>query len=355
VTVPQKYREIRTRSCPDCYLCGTRGKLLYRGLRDHVLGVPGEWCVLKCPECGLLWLDPQPIHEDIGMTYQDYQTHGIVNVEGRRFSSTRKAVASTVLTRYYGYEQTSEQHDLNMLGTILSYIPLVREVEGMDVMQLCASDRGSLLDVGCGNGHFLSKMQTLGWQVQGVEPDEQAANIAQKVYNLKVLVGMLTDARFPDDSFDVVTLSHVIEHADDPIYLLQECKRVLRSGGRLVLTTPNTESLGHRIFQGCWRGLEPPRHLFLFSLEVLRSCVQKVGFDTITMRSTVRMGWSLYTASRFIRKASKSAPSHGQRQENKVIKLEGYLFEIAEEIARLVFPGCGEEIYFVGVRPDGSR
>ena len=65
-------------------------------------------------------------------------------------------------------------------------------------------------------------------------------------------------ADFDTDGFDAVTMSHVIEHVPDPVAFLDKCRRVLRPGGRLVLSTPNVRSLGHKRFRQSWRGLEPP-------------------------------------------------------------------------------------------------
>ena len=69
--------KIRVRACSDCYVCGSVGKMFYHDLRDRIFGTPGEWNVRKCPnpECGLMWLDPMPVKEDIGKAYQNYYTH----------------------------------------------------------------------------------------------------------------------------------------------------------------------------------------------------------------------------------------------------------------------------------------
>jgi len=68
---------IRTRPVPNCFLCGTTGEALYSGMSDRNYAAPGIWSERKCPkpECGLIWLDPQPTEEDIGKAYQTYYTH----------------------------------------------------------------------------------------------------------------------------------------------------------------------------------------------------------------------------------------------------------------------------------------
>lgn len=77
MTIQQIETTIRTRPYPNCYLCSTLGKPLYQGLKDCLFGAAGEWNLKKCPnpECGLVWLDPMPIEEDIHKAYQNYYTH----------------------------------------------------------------------------------------------------------------------------------------------------------------------------------------------------------------------------------------------------------------------------------------
>src|SRR5690348_6884927 len=69
--------EIRSRSCPNCYLCKASGKLLYEGLTDRLFDAPGSWSLKLCPNpsCGLIWLDPMPIESDIAKAYERYYTH----------------------------------------------------------------------------------------------------------------------------------------------------------------------------------------------------------------------------------------------------------------------------------------
>ena len=68
---------ISTEPRPDCYLCGRRGEVIYRGLEDRLFGAPGNWTLKQCPGsgCGLIWLDSMPTEEDIGKAYRNYYTH----------------------------------------------------------------------------------------------------------------------------------------------------------------------------------------------------------------------------------------------------------------------------------------
>jgi 2-polyprenyl-3-methyl-5-hydroxy-6-metoxy-1,4-benzoquinol methylase len=84
--------------------------------------------------------------------------------------------------------------------------------------------------------------------VQGIEPDPEAARVATYDRTLPVVVGRLESAHLPPGSFDAITLHHVIEHTQDPLATLKECRGLLKEGGRLVVVTPCVEALGHRVF-----------------------------------------------------------------------------------------------------------
>lgn len=343
---------IRTRSCSSCYLCGSRGEVRYQRVRDFAFGVPGEWNFLHCSDCGLLWLDPQPVPENVALIYEGYQTHKIKTE--RKFASTRDVLRRAVLSRFYGYDlDCTWSSGKSILGTILSRIPFARELMGMEIMHISAREGGRLLDVGCGSGKFLATMRDLNWQVQGTEIDVAAADIAKQVHDLPVFVGELRDASFENESFDVITLNHVIEHVYDPIELLKECSRLLRPDGKLILATPNTQSLGHAIFRRWWRGLEPPRHLILFSTQALKICLEKAGLHVVAMQSSSRMALPLYVSSELIKRAETESPWYCSKAAG-FLKLQGCLFQFIEAIAGTFSKGIGEEIYFVGTRVRGA-
>jgi len=172
------------------------------------------------------------------------------------------------------------------------------------VMYLPFQRNGHLLDIGCGNGQALKCMGELGWQVQGVDFDPEAVQIARKK-GLEVRLGSLEAQAFPRDSFDAITMSHLIEHVHDPLSLLRECRRILRPSGRLALVTPNINSAGHRIYGSSWFHLDPPRHLRIFNIGSLTTLLQKAGFQTTKIGTTVRDAGNAYVASRSVRRTGR--------------------------------------------------
>ncbi|MBP2688018.1 MAG: putative S-adenosylmethionine-dependent methyltransferase [Deltaproteobacteria bacterium] len=277
--VPPEAEGIATEPVSDCYLCGSRGDLLYQGLSDKLFGTPGAWNLKRCPgpECGLIWLDPMPTREDIGKAYRTYYTHHSgASAGGRKIDWPSIALTKISKPLYKLF--------MRVIG-LRRFEKRWQERSGRMFLEDPPPGH-RLLDVGCGGGDLLARMRRSGWYVEGVDVDAAALDQARLKHGLRVYLGSLEDLRFPEDSFDAITMNHVIEHVHEPVPMIRECFRLLRPGGRLVLVTPNSNSMGHREFGSCWRGLEPPRHLHLFTMRTLAECATRAGFlsvDTWTL------------------------------------------------------------------------
>jgi 2-polyprenyl-3-methyl-5-hydroxy-6-metoxy-1,4-benzoquinol methylase len=279
-----KEESIRTESCPRCILCGSNGTLIYSSQQDRLFGVTGVWDFKICsnPDCKLIWLDPMPITEDLGKAYANYYTHTTKAQTGRMGLLKRvyRLMKRGYLADKYQYETASKPWLAKTIGKLLYLFPIRRGTVDDEVRYLPAVVQGRLLDVGCGSGEWLMTMRQLGWQVEGIDFDSNAISVA-KENGLEAGIGSLEQQKFPASRFDAVTLNHVIEHVPDPVLTLTECCRILRPGGRLVLCTPNGASLGHRLFKKNWRGLEPPRHLHIFSTATAVRLLELSGFNRI--------------------------------------------------------------------------
>lgn len=116
-----------------------------------------------------------------------------------------------------------------------------------DVKQLqLFRDKGRLLDVGCGAGVFLQVAQKKGFQVHGLEPNPEAAQYAVSKGNFSVDCNDLEENLYENSTFDILTMYGIIEHLCDPNAALEECSRILRSRGLLVLQTPTEDGLLRR-------------------------------------------------------------------------------------------------------------
>jgi len=266
---------VRTRPRPDCHLCEGSGDLLYEGLTDRIFGAPGVWSFRRCSGCGLVWLDPAPLEGDTLELYRDYYTH---DDPSRPPPEVQSGLFRRTLRRSY--------------HALLQLTPIWRERQRIRLMYLDEATPGRLLDVGCGNGDRMAEFEARGWQVQGQEIDPTAAGQA-RARGLRVHLGDLESSGFAPESFDAVTANHVIEHVHAPVALLRECRRLLKPGGTLIVVTPNVESHGHRRFEAAWRGLEPPRHLQIFSPGTLGAVASRAGFDRVTVRTSAANAQSI--------------------------------------------------------------
>lgn len=231
-----------------------------------------------------MWLDPMPIKEDLWKAYANYYTHAANSLAAHTggWKKIRDLAQRGYWANEYNYETGSRPFLSQVLGKLLSLSPIHRREADGWVRCLPAVPHGRLLDVGCGSGRWLMEMRERGWTVEGVDFDENAVKLARQ-NGLKVECGSLEQQNYPDVYFDAVTLNHVIEHVPDPVRTLSECARVLKPEGKLVLFTPNNTSLSHRLFKEYWRGLEPPRHLHIFSMKSLWRALDLAGFQEVTV------------------------------------------------------------------------
>lgn len=333
--------EIGTQSCPDCYLCGTPGQPLYQGLQDRLFGARGTWNLKYCPNpaCGLAWLDPMPLEEEIWKAYSNYFTHVKIQQRSGLLYQVYLYARNGYWAKRFGDSTTKSRWQM-LAGAFFHIHPWYREALDLTVMELKAQPGKRLLDLGCGSGNNLVLLQSLGWQVEGVEVDPKAVSQA-RARGLQVRQGTLADQQYPSESFHVITMNNVIEHIHDPLRLLRECHRILEPGGRFVMITPNLGSRLHRKFCQNWRGLEPPRHLLLFSSSCLHTMVRKAGFSIDSLTTRAFGAQFIYLQSRRIANQGSSNGSACER-----FRASGYFW--IEWVGLKLWPGSGEDLVLHG-------
>jgi len=315
--------------------------VLYEDMEDGLYGLPGKFDFTHCLQCGLIWLNPQPVAGEVAKFYVDYHTHEMPLQKHEPLKGFKGIIRRLVLGESFGYVHLQmKKWWARPLGRILSILPPIREraMCGRGDNFIPWVQEGRLLDLGCGDGEYLALMQCFGWSILGVEPDPIAAERARSQYNIPVIVGTLEGAHLQEEIFDAVTINHVIEHVPNPIVTLKECHRVLKKNGVLIVMTPNVNSLGHRIFGRYWRGLEPPRHIYLFSPSTLKWCVEEAGFRVERCRTDGEIAASIYAQSKALQK-KKSIP----RKPN----FSARCFGLFEQLIVLFWKHIGEEISLV--------
>jgi SAM-dependent methyltransferase len=321
-----------------CPVCGDGGRrLLHAGLTDRLFGAPGSWDLHTCAACGSAFLDPRPTEAAIGLAYERY--FGAERpLEAAELGRRRAVILNGHLNSALGYDL----EPASRLGLLVPLFPKRRWRAEWSVRHL-RRPPGSprLLDVGCGTGEFLARMKTAGWEASGIEPDEASAEVA-RTKGLDVQHAGLGEARLENRAFDAVTLNHVIEHLHAPREAIERCRALLRPGGVLWLATPNIASLGHDRFGADWFGLDPPRHLVLFTPHALERLLREAGFDCIQRIRAYRADLT-YPASKALRRGEDAIAARGASTASRLADLRAFLRpDRAEELTLLArAPGGG--------------
>ena len=230
-----------------CPVCGVDQPILAYQVRDWLHGLGELFTLMRCRQCGVLYLDPRPNAAELARFYPvDYAAY------------TREALQ----------EGPWLQRQLRLYGLTKRCRTVAKLAKG-----------GRLLDVGCATGDFIALMRNYGqWSVVGIELDERAASLARERYGLTVVNGSIDQVDLAPASFDVVTLWDVLEHLPDPRQSLLRIATWLRPGGCLVVRTPDASSLYARAWGSYWAGLDAPRHVVVFDRASLARLLEDTGF-----------------------------------------------------------------------------
>ena len=240
--------DIETVSCSSC---GSRKAETLYELSDSLYNIPGDFTSNRCLNCGLIYLSPRPKSEAIGNYYPSNYANFRPPIESEKFA----------LMRWMRQRKLTKRRRL--------------------IERFSQRTSGNLLDVGSATGLFLNEMAQSGWRVSGVEPDLHAAELARSYFNLDVFAGLFRDAPLQPNSFDVITFWDVIEHTYSPRKELEFAANLMRPGGLLTLSIPNWNSEERKIFGKYWQGFDAPRHLYVFTDEVLSAILDDAGFTII--------------------------------------------------------------------------
>ena len=252
-----------------CEVCGSsQHQLLFEGW-DRVFGVPGKFNVVKCPTCGLIFINPQPDSDTLKAYYPDVY-YASNPSHYRKYSRLRRKVLET----YFGYEHLSRPSSGLLLFEKIFLFPFrIRYRHSVPFVR-----GGRILDIGCGNGTELYKLKAMGWETHGVEMDDQASARA-RAKGISVFTGDLFGAGYADEFFHAVRMSFVLEHLPDPKETLREIRRILVPGGRIYISIQNARSLHYRLFGPRWFSLDVPRHLFTFTPETIERLLSSLDLE----------------------------------------------------------------------------
>jgi 2-polyprenyl-3-methyl-5-hydroxy-6-metoxy-1,4-benzoquinol methylase len=289
-----------------------------------------------------------PIEEDIGAAYASYYTHQTINWADVSLAyRLYRRLSDAYIRDRCGYKQSPWE---KLLSRLIYLHPGARAEADFNVLHQWQVDpQKRLLDVGCGDGSHIRQLVDLGWRMaEGIDTDQRAVEIARE-RGVEVRLGTLASSPYPASTFDVVTMSHVIEHVHDPVGLLKDCHRILKPGGELLLLTPNTNSWGHVLFGGSWLHLDPPRHLYLFNPRNLRTALsQSANWSLSSLQTTVRAAGLTWDASLDIKKHGRHERSF--LRASLIRKVVAHAFYYAESVRSRHSP-VGEEVLLRAKKP----
>lgn len=332
---------------PLCPVCGGHERtLLFADMTDRVFGVaPGKWTLYRCIGCKSAWLDPSPNRATIGKAYESYYTHiaedDVAAQPQSAFIRQLHAWQNDYKNRRYGLARTPAGFGGRWL---VSLLPSLRAKANTQCrhLQRPPADGGRLLDVGFGNGGFLKLASEMGWNAEGIDFDPKAVEVA-RARGLNVRCASATDLSAHAEQYDVITISHVVEHVHEPLNLLRDLYRLLKPGGCLWLDTPNLSSLGAQRFGRNWRDLDPPRHLVLFTPTSLRVSLGKVGFQQINQYWHGMVLFSIY--------AESAAIARGQCAQDAIHQVMPSFAAVFAELQEMVRPARREFLTFTARKP----
>ncbi len=161
-----------------------------------------------------------------------------------------------------------------------------------------------ILDVGCGNGSFLSFLDPKRFERVGLELNAEEYEAAKKK-KLKVMKEDILTMKKRIGKFDVITLWHVLEHIPDPLLLFTQLKKYLKSNGVIIISTPNSNSWGRRLGKEQWFHLDAPRHIILFDKRGFHTLAKKTQLTIESSESDIfefplDLFWSLSSINRYL-------------------------------------------------------
>ncbi|GFE57772.1 class I SAM-dependent methyltransferase [Geobacter sp. AOG1] len=247
-----------------CSVCGNSIENFIDGLFDDRYAYPGYFTLVRCLACGHKQLLAEFDHEALLQLYTEFYPRSTYDLAN--------------------YNPHGEVHGLK---------PWL-------VGEYCAAFRWvprnvRVLDIGCGFGETLGYHRARGCDVYGVEADENIRRVAEK-YQYKVHVGLFDSTLYEPGFFDYVTMDHVIEHVTNPLETMKSIAAILKTNGTVILSTPNANGWGARLFGRRWINWHTPYHLHFFSTRSMAIAAEKAGLvleqsKTITSSEWLHFQW----------------------------------------------------------------
>lgn len=234
----------------SCVICGSSEYSPYFESVHDRFNVSEVFSIVKCCDCGFIYLNPRPTETSMSKYYD--------------------------IEEYHPHKLSSE----SLFDNIYEKIRQININSKRKLIEKLKPLKGSLLDIGCGTGEFIHHMHNQHWIVKGMETASEARNTATqneiKIYeNLNII----------DDRFDIISMWHTLEHIHDINGLMKNIHRLLNPDGFLLIAVPNIESVDSKYYKSHWVALDTPRHLYHFRPEDIYSLFTNYDFKLKKMNN----------------------------------------------------------------------
>jgi SAM-dependent methyltransferase len=242
-----------------CPVCNSEMGKYVRGLFDDRYGYPGLYNLLKCKNCNHLSLDKFFSAKELCELYTEYYPRKKLRIEDYTPSKPAKG--------FLGWLKGEKRS---------AYLWVPENVR--------------VLDIGCGFGQTLGYHRNRNCEVYGVEADENIRKVVDQ-YGFNVHVGLFNPEHYQDGFFDYVTMDQVIEHDQDLMRDLKGIHRILKKGGRLVMSSPNAFGWGVKVFGKRWINWHTPYHNNFVSKKSIRVMAGEIGFEIESAKTLTSSFW----------------------------------------------------------------
>jgi 2-polyprenyl-3-methyl-5-hydroxy-6-metoxy-1,4-benzoquinol methylase len=228
----------------NCPICSASSFSSFLECKDNTVSRE-TFQIVQCDSCGFKFTNPRPEEDQLGKYYksEEYVSH----------SNTAKGFINST------YQSVRKYTLLKKLQLISKYYKT-----------------GRILDIGCGTGEFLNTCKNAKWETIGIEPDDDAREMARKNYGLDVRnekeLNNLTNG-----SFDIISMWHVLEHVPKLNERVEELKRLIKQNGIIIIAVPNCNSQDAKTYKAEWAAYDLPRHLYHFTPKDIETLFKNHG------------------------------------------------------------------------------
>lgn len=243
-----------------CPVCNSTYCSVFLRLYDDRYGYPGNFQLFSCSACGHKFLQDEFSEELLTTLYSKYYPRSSFKIE-----------------EYKPHEELRGSFEAWLNGEKRFAFRWV-------------SPGVTVLDIGCGFCETLGYHQVRGCKVYGVEADENARRVADK-FGFNVHVGLFNPDIYENNYFDIVTMDQVIEHVKDPVETLRGVARILKPGGQVILSTPNPNGWGSKVFGRRWINWHIPYHIQHFSIQSMKLSASEAGLEFVEAKTITSSDW----------------------------------------------------------------